>query len=366
MSSAHIPEKMQAAQVVEFNKPYKVHEVPVPSDLAPNDLLIKVAVASLCHTDFMVQQGIMGTPLPCTASHEGAGTVVAIGTSVTSFQPGDRVMAGIIYHPCGTCPDCLGPENYRQYCPFSSGYCGVSTHGFFADFARIDASQAAKLPHNVSFETAAPLACAGCTVYRGVLLSAVQKGEWLAIVGSGGGLGHLGVQFARALGLNVLGIDARDEGLALSREAGAHIVLDTRTLLDDLVKQVHAVTAQQGVKATLNLSDADAAIATSCAVTRMHGTVIQIAQPTHVSVPFRELVFRDIRIRGSLIASPEEARGMLEVVAEHGIKVRTNVFEGLGEVGRVVEFAESGRMVGKGVVVLDRGQVGVRREGEGE
>lgn len=365
---------MQAAQVVEvksppdsalyvsdsrskFEKDYVLQQVPVPS-LAPNDLLIKVAVASLCHTDSMVQQGIMGTQLPCTASHEGAGTVVALGSAVTDFSVGDRVMAGIVYHPCGTCADCLGPENMRQYCRYMGGHCGVTMHGFLADYACIDATQAAKLSNAISFATAAPLACAGCTVYRGVELSGVKKGEWLAIVGSGGGLGHLGVQFAKALGLNVVGVDARDDGLDLTKRGGADVVVDARKGPEDVVKEVHRVTNNEGVTCTLNVSDAASAMATSCAITKMHGTVIQIAQPDDVVIPFRELVFRDIRVRGSLIASPGEARDMLKLVAEHGISVETNAFQGLEKVHQAVELAHSGKMRGKAIVVVDDTQRG--------
>ncbi|KAF2034617.1 NAD(P)-binding protein [Setomelanomma holmii] len=304
----------------------------------------------------------MGTPLPCTGSHEGAGTVVSVGPDVKDFKPGDRVMAGIIYHPCGTCSDCQGPENYRQYCQFSGGYCGVTTHGFFADYARIDASQAAKLPDAVTFGTAAPLACAGCTIYRGVILSGLKKGEWLAIVGSGGGLGHLGVQFAKALGLNVVGVDARDEGLELTRNGGADVVIDARKGDEEVVKAVHAVTNGEGVACTLNVSDASSAMATCCAITRMHGTVIQIAQPDNVVIPFRELIFRDIRVKGSLIASPNEARDMLKLVAEHGISVHTNAFNGLKEIEKVVELAHSGKMKGKGIVVVDKEQVDKERK----
>jgi propanol-preferring alcohol dehydrogenase len=276
--SSSIPKEMLAAQVIEFNKPYKVHKVPVPSDLGPHDLLIKVAVASLCHTDFMVSEGIMGTELPCTGSHEGSGTVVAVGTGVSGFQQGDRVMAGIIFHPCGTCADCLGPENYSQYCARSGGYLGVTAHGHFAEYARIDSRTAAVLPDKVSFETAAPLACAGITIYRGVVLSGVKKGEWLAMTGSGGGLGHLGVQFAKALGLNVIGIDAREAGLELTRKCGADVVVDARAGHDEVVRSVHAVTNGAGVPCTLNISDAEDAAKTACAVTAMHGTVVQIAQ----------------------------------------------------------------------------------------
>ena len=384
--SSSIPKEMLAAQVIEFNKPYKVHKVPVPSDLGPHDLLIKVAVASLCHTDFMVSVGTMGTQLPCTGSHEGSGTVVAVGSSVSGFKEGDRVMAGIIYHPCGTCPDCLGPENYTQYCARSGGYLGVTTHGHFAEFARIDSRTAAVLPDTVSFETAAPLACAGITIYRGVVLSGVKKGEWLAMTGCGGGLGHLGVQFAKALGLNVVGIDARDEGLELTRKGGADVVIDARKGHEEVVRQVHAVTNGEGVTCTLNVSDAAGAMKTAAAVTKMHGTVIQIAQvrlprppfslpreigvlmkskPDNVSIPFQELIFRDIRVRGSLISSPQEARDMLQIVAEHGISVNGNSFKGLEEIDKLVHLAESGKMKGKGLLIMDPEQIKKEKENVG-
>jgi propanol-preferring alcohol dehydrogenase len=309
----------------------------------------------------MVQDGIMGTVIPCTSSHEGAGTVVAIGADVKGFNVGDRVMAGIIYHACGVCAECLGPEEYRQYCQRAE-HCGVSRSGFFAEYAKIDSTTAAKLPDKVSFETAAPLACAGCTVYRGVVLSGVKRGEWLAIVGSGGGLGHLGVQFAKALGLNIIGIDARDEGLELTRKGGADVTIDARGGNEKTVEEVHKSTNGEGVTTTLNVSDAANAAAIACAITKMHGTVIQIAQPDNVVIPFRELVFRDIRVRGSLISTPDEARDMLGLVAHHGITVQTNVFNGLGEIKKLVELAHSGKMKGKGVIVMDQEQIKKEKE----
>ncbi|KAF2108994.1 chaperonin 10-like protein [Lophiotrema nucula] len=357
-----IPDKMLAAQVVEFHKPYKVQEVPVPKDLAPNDLLIKVAVASLCHTDFMVRDDIMGTKLPCTGSHEGSGTVVATGSDVEGFEVGDRVMSGIIYHPCRACADCLGPETYTQYCAHSGGYLGVTTNGFFAEYARVDSTQAAKMPDRVSFETAAPLACAGCTVWRAVILPELVKGQWLAIVGSGGGLGHLGVQFAKALGLNVIGIDARDEGLELTKKNGADVVVDARLGKEKVVEEVKKVTNGEGAAATVNVSDNSKAAAISCAVTAMHGTMVQVAQPPEVSVPFQEFIFRDVRIRGSLICSPEEGRRMLDIVAEHGISVHTNPFDGLKEIEKLVELAEGGKMKGKGIIIMDPEQIKKEKE----
>lgn len=304
----------------------------------------------------MVAAGDFSSALPIVGSHEGAGTIVRLGSGVRNFNLGDRVMAGILLNRCGICPECQGAENYTQYCRKPGGMCGVTQDGFFAEYAVIDSRQAVRIPDQISSTTAAPMACAGCTVYRGVALSGVQKGEWLGIVGSGGGLGHIGVQFAKALGMNVVGVDARDGALELTTKYGADVTLDARKGQEEVVKQVHAVTGGEGVKCTLNVSDNDSAMALSCAITRLHGDVVQIAQPENVVIPFRELVFRDIRVRGSLISSTNESRDMLDLVAKHGIEVQTNVFKGLGEIKKVVELAESGEMKGKAVIVVNEDQ----------
>ena len=195
MAPPDLPTKMKAVQVVEFNKPYQINTVDVPTDLHPTDLLVKVAVASNCHTDSMVQSGVFGSKLPQTASHEGAGTVVALGKDAEGrgFQVGDRVMCGLPFHPCGSCGDCLGPEGQTQYCTnVDPGHVGVHVDGCFAEYVKVDSRSTTKLPDEVTFLSAAPLACAGRTIWRGVLQAGLKKGECLAIVGSGGGLGHLG------------------------------------------------------------------------------------------------------------------------------------------------------------------------------
>ncbi|KAI9800616.1 MAG: hypothetical protein M1833_003274 [Piccolia ochrophora] len=357
-----IPESMLACQVVKFNAPYEIREVPTPRTLQPYDLLLKTAVASLCHTDSMVQAGVMGSKLPMTASHEPTGTVVATGSAVTDFQKGDRVLPGIMYDRCGHCIDCLGPEDYRQYCPNNGGAVGVQIDGAFAEYIVVDAREASKLPDNLSFLSAAPLACAGCTVFRGVLQAGLVKGEWIGIVGSGGGLGHLGVQFAKALGLHVVGVDARDEGLELSKQAGADVLVDARVEKETVVQRVQSVTGGAGVDATVNVSDASSAAGLACAITKMHGAMVQIAQPTEVSIPFAELIFRDIRVKGSLISSRAEAQRMLALTVEHGITVEKNVFRGLRAIPELVDLAHGGKMKGKGVVVIDEEAVG-REEG---
>ena len=305
----------------QYNKPYKIHSIPTPSSLGPNDVLIKVACASICHTEKLVSAGVFSTKLPCIASHEGTGIVVAVGSSQTStWKAGDRVLAGILRDRCGECSDCTGPENYSNYCPYVYGNCGVTCDGAFAEYMLIDGREAARLPEEVSFDTAAPLACAGKTIYRGLKVCAetVKPGQWIGLVGSGGGLGHLGCQMGKAMGFKILGIEARDEALKLSNECGADVVIDARqgSKNEIVQKAIEAMGDTRdklaGVEAAIVLSDDGAAMA--CALTRMHGTVVHISQPTTIQIPFQDVVFRDIRVRGSLLCSRQEGEEMLKLV----------------------------------------------------
>ncbi|KAG6355285.1 hypothetical protein INS49_003246 [Diaporthe citri] len=351
-------------KVVEYNKPYQVNKIrtPDPSGLGPYDLLVKVAVASYCHTDSMIQSGIFGTALPVIASHEGAGTVVAAGSS-SELKPGDRVMCGLPFHPCGKCPECTGPnEGWRQYCESVEGHCGVHRDGFFAEYALCDARTSTKLPNEISLLSAAPLACAGRTVWRGVEQAGLKEGQWLAIVGSGGGLGHLGVQFAKKKGLKVIGIDARDDGLQVSAALGADFVIDARKGEAAVVGEVHKATrdanpGNPGVDATVTLSDAPTAAALGCAITKRHATMVQIAQPKDVVIPFSQFVFRDVTVKGSVVSSPGESNAMVRFIAETGIKVKTNIFYGLDQIEKLIDMVHGGKIQGKAVIVIDKEQI---------
>ncbi|GAP93135.1 hypothetical protein SAMD00023353_6800310 [Rosellinia necatrix] len=350
-----LPSEMRALQITEFDAPYELRTVPVPKP-GPYELLVKIAVASYCHTDSMVAAGFFKSQLPLTASHEGSGTVVAVGDFVSTFSIGDRVMCGLPLHPCGECEYCTGPvEGLRQYCTRVTGYIGVTAHGCAAEYAITDARTTTKLPDSITFASAAPLACAGRTVYRAVAQAELRPGQWLAIVGAGGGLGHLGIQFARALGLKVAAVDTRDEGLALCAELGAEAVVDGRRAKADVVAAVQAATGGGGADATVVLADHAEALA--AAVTRMHGTVVQVAQPDTLSIPYGELVFRDIRFKGSLIASPGESEDMMRCVAEHGVAVRASRFPGLESIADLLGLVQSGKLRGKAVIVVDPEQI---------
>jgi propanol-preferring alcohol dehydrogenase len=343
--------------VPQFNKPYKIHQVPTPTQLKDHEILLKTVVASLCHTDSMVTAGKFPTKLPCTASHEGTGIVKAVGSKVTNFKVGDRVMSGLPKNPCGKCYNCKGPDDWHQYCENIEGHIGVFVDGAFAEYHVVDSRSSCHIPDNVSFTSAAPLACAGCTIYRAIIVSEVKEGDWLAIVGAGGGLGHLGIQFAQAKGINLVAIDARDEGLDLCKKAGAEHIFDAREGSEKVVQKVQDLTDGLGVHAAINVSEHETSTDLACQVTRMHGYMIQVAQPDRVSIAFQQLIFRDIQVKGTLIAGQDYSQQMLNDVSKHNIKVETNLFYGLDEVPKMVELAHSGKMRGKAVCVVDRDEL---------
>lgn len=185
----------------------------------------------------------------------------------------------------------------------------------------------------------------------------LSSGEWVCFIGAGGGIGHLGIQFAKGRGLKVIGVDAKDEGLELSKKCGADVTIDARKGKSEVVKEVQAVTAGQGAGATICLSDHKDAPGIACAATKMHGTMVQIALPDVVEIPFPELIFRDIRIVGSVASGSEETRGMLEAVAKHDVTPNMVTFYGLDKIEELTKLVSGGKLSGKAIIIVDPEQV---------
>ena len=167
---------------------------------------------------------------------------------------------------------------------------------------------------------------------------------------------------ANAKGLNVVAIDARDEALELCKKAGAKHVFDARQGKEEMVSAIQKLTPdERGVDAAINVSEHATAAGTACAVTKMHGVMVQVAQPDEVCIPFAELIFRDITVKGTLIAGAQQSQDMLEMVSKHKIQVETNIFHGLDKVPEMVELAHSGKMKGKAVCIVDEKAVEAER-----
>ncbi|WP_373190530.1 zinc-dependent alcohol dehydrogenase, partial [Halomonas sp.] len=214
---------MKAAVVRKFGEPLAIEEVATPRP-QQGEILVKVAASGVCHTDLHAAHGdwpVKPNP-PFIPGHEGVGHIVAVGEGVTHVKEGDRVGVPWLYSACGYCEHCLG--GWETLCE-SQQNTGYSVNGGFADYTLADAGFVGRLPDNVDFLEIAPVLCAGVTVYKGLKMTDARPGQWVVISGIGG-LGHMAVQYAHAMGFNVAAVDIDDGKLALAERLGATVTVN--------------------------------------------------------------------------------------------------------------------------------------------
>ena len=216
---------MQAAFVEKFGEPLLIREVPIP-DPGPGQALVDVVASGVCHTDLHAADGDwpIKPTLPFIPGHEGAGFVAKLGRGVKHLKEGDRVGIAWLHSACGHCEFCL--TGWETLCP-TQEMSGYSVNGTFAEYALGQADYLGRIPDGLSFIDAAPILCAGVTTYKGLKQTQARPGEWVVISGVGG-LGHVAVQYAKAMGLHVAAIDIGPEKLQLARKLGAEIAVDAK------------------------------------------------------------------------------------------------------------------------------------------
>ena len=212
---------MRAALLHDFKQPLALEDVAVPTPSA-DEVLIKIEACGVCHSDLSIAEGewpqlkrLIKKPL--IPGHEVVGRVVEKGNDVHHLQVGDRVGVAWLHWACGECELCK--EGLENLCP-KQAITGGSVDGGYAEFIKAKASHALKVPPNLAPEEAAPLFCAGITVYRAVKHANLQPGQRLAVFGIGG-LGHLAIQIAKSFGAQVIAVDIADDKLKLATQLGA-------------------------------------------------------------------------------------------------------------------------------------------------
>jgi len=308
---------MKAAQLVKFKQDYEINEVPVPK-VGDHDLLVKIGAAGYCHTDYQVWEGVYESPLPIIPSHEPVGTIIAVGPKVEKWKVGQRVGVGFIRHQCHDCTGCKVNDDIRWCDNKELG--GLKNDGGIAEYMIGDDENVVLLPDSLSFEQAAPLMCAGATVYNGILATGLKPGQPIGIVGIGG-LGTLGVQFAKALGYRVVAIDNRPEGrdLATAMSLKADLVVDYND--EGALKKIKDFAGDGGLPGIVVSTDSVPASAWSLKTLRPHGVCVPLGLPV-AGFEFDAFltVFQALTIKGSLVASMAQIRDMLDVVDKFGIR----------------------------------------------
>ena len=335
---------MKAAVVREFGKPLVIEEVAVP-EVGPGQILVKVAAAGVCHTDLHAAEGdwpVKPKP-PFIPGHEGVGHVVAVGRGVTHVKEGDRVGVPWLYTACGHCVHCLG--GWETLCE-SQQNTGYSVNGSFAEYVLADPNYVGHLPANVSFVEIAPVLCAGVTVYKGLKVTDTKPGDWVAISGIGG-LGHMAVQYAKAMGLNIVAVDIDDAKLDLARRLGAQLTVNALDA-DPAAFIRKEIGGAQGVLVT---AVSNKAFQQAMGMVRRGGTVsLNGLPPGDFPLSIFDTVLNGITVRGSIVGTRLDLQEALDFAAQG--KVRATVAtETLDDINDVFARMHRGEIEGR--VVLD-------------
>lgn len=334
---------MQAAVVRAFGRPLIIETVEVPKP-GRGQVLVKVAACGVCHTDLHAAHGdwpIKPTP-PFIPGHEGVGIVVAVGEGVDHVREGDRVGVPWLFSACGHCVHCLG--GWETLCEAQQNT-GYSVNGAFAPYVVADADYVGHLPDNISFLEIAPILCAGVTVYKGLKVTDAKPGDWVAISGIGG-LGHLAVQYAKAMGFKVAAVDVDDAKLALATRLGASVTVNARDVDPGPFLQKE-IGGAQGVLVT---AVSPKAFDQAMGMVRRGGTVsLNGLPPGDFPLSIFNTVLNGITVRGSIVGTRLDLQEALAFAADGRVKAHVQA-GALKDINTIFDRMQRGEIEGRVVL----------------
>ena len=335
---------MRAAVVRAFGQPLTIEELPIPTP-GPGQVLVRVVASGVCHTDLHAASGDwpVRPTLPFIPGHEGAGYVAAVGPGVTRLTDGDRVGVPWLHSACGTCEYCL--TGWETLCPRQANT-GYSVNGCFADYVLADANYVGLIPDGLDFATAAPILCAGVTTYKGLKETDTRPGQWVVISGVGG-LGHMAIQYAKAMGLHVAAVDVSDDKLVLARTLGAALTVNA-------TQQDPVATLQKeigGAHGALVTAVSPVAFTQAIGMLRRGGTCSLVGLPPGAfETPIFDVVLKRLTVRGSIVGSRMDLAEALQFAADGAVGVAYEP-QPLSSINGVFDRLRAGTIQGR--VVLD-------------
>ena len=327
---------MKAAVVPRANGKWEVKDVPTPEP-GPNQVLIEVHASGICYTDVHQTKGDLPGPFPRILGHEPVGKIVAVDVGVTTRKVGDRVGVPWIQTSCGRCEWCL--RGRPMFCAQQVAT-GMEISGGHAEYMPAHADATMLLPDGLSYEQAAPIFCAGYTVWSGLRWADPQPHERIAVVGIGG-LGHLAVQYAKAAGFHTIAVSRSSDKDKLIRELGA----------DEIVRDGQGLARVGGADVVLATGNSSDAMADAIQGVRPDGRfVVMGVEPKPLPVSPVDLIMRRIKIIGSSQNGREYLYEALDYVANGKVKVIAETYK-LDEITRAYERVAEGKVRFRAVVV---------------
>jgi alcohol dehydrogenase, propanol-preferring len=337
---------MRAAVAHAFGAPLTIEQVPVP-ELRPGRVPVRVHASGVCHTDLHAVDGDwpVKPSLPFIPGHEGTGVVAAVGAGVTGVKEGDRVGVPWLHTACGCCGFC--GTGWETLCARQQNT-GYSVNGGFADYVLADPAFLGHVPPNLDFAAAAPVLCAGVTVYKGLKETEVRPGEWVAVSGIGG-LGHMAVQYAKAMGMHCIAIDTAQDKLDLAMALGADLAFNATE--EDIGSAVQKAVG--GVQGVLVTAVSPEAINAAFGMLRSKGTMALVGLPPgRFAMPIFDTVLKRITVRGSIVGTRQDLAEALQFAAEGKVKAHYTL-RPLADINAVLQELKHGTVQGR--VVLDMG-----------
>ena len=334
---------MQAAVVREFGTPLSVGEIDIPEP-GPGQVLVKNLTSGVCHTDLHAAEGdwpIKPSP-PFVPGHEGVGRVETLGEGVTTLAVGDLVGNAWLWSACGACEFC--DTGWETLCEQQKNG-GYVVDGSFGQYMLVDERFAARIPQDADPVEVAPVLCAGVTVYKGLKVSATRPGQWMVISGVGG-LGHVAVQYAVAMGMRVAAVDVADDKLELATSYGAEVVVNARE--QDPVAAIQEQTG--GAHGVLVTAVHPSAFGQAIGMARRGGTIVfNGLPPGDFPAPIFDIVLKGLTVRGSIVGTRQDMVEALDFYARGLVKPKVAV-RSLEEINEVFGEMHAGAIDGRVVI----------------
>ncbi|MFC6418817.1 zinc-dependent alcohol dehydrogenase [Sanguibacter inulinus] len=309
---------MKAAVVRQLGAPLVVEEVPIPVP-GPFEALVQVDYSGVCHTDLHAARGdwpVKPVP-PFIPGHEGSGRVVELGPSAAGVRVGDRIGNAWLATACGVCRDCLG--GWESLCA-SQQNSGYSVDGSFAEYMVVDTRYAPRIPEGADAAGITAVLCAGVTVYKGLKVTGARPGDWVVVSGIGG-LGHMAIQYAAAMGFRVIAVTGTEAKRQRALAYGAELVVNYRD--GDPGEAVQDLVG--GAQAALVTAVSEKTFPQALSMLRPGGTVSLVGLPPgDFPLSIFDTVLRGLTVRGSIVGTRLD---MLEAVDFFSRGVVSTTFE---------------------------------------